>query len=74
MRFPMLKPGAKKRVLIDRCRGYSHTPEPGAGAFYDMENLSGEAAPLLRTLFSDRSILKKLINLTEGRSRGPKKA
>ena len=47
MRFPMLKPMEKRRVFIDRFRGYSHTPEPEAGAFYDMENLSGQAAPHL---------------------------
>ena len=49
MRYPKLKTPEKRRVIMDRFRGYSHNPEPGAGAFYDMENLSGEAAPLLRT-------------------------
>lgn len=49
MRYPKLIPPKKRRVSVDRFRGYSHTPEPGAGAFYDMQNLSGEAAPLLRT-------------------------
>ena len=49
MRYPKLIPPKKRRVSVDRFRGYSHTPEPGAGAFYDMQNLSDEAAPLLRT-------------------------
>ena len=49
MRYPKLKVPEKRRVLIDRFRGYDHRPEIPAGAFRDMQNLSGEAAPLLRT-------------------------
>ena len=49
MRYPKLKVPEKRRVLIDRFRGYEHLPEVSAGAFYDMENLSGDRAPLLRT-------------------------
>lgn len=48
MRYPKLTVPTKRRVLIDRFRGYEHLPEVSAGAFYDMKNLSGEAAPLLR--------------------------
>lgn len=47
MRYPMLKPGTRKRVLIDAFRGYEHTPAVSAGAFYEMQNLSGELGPLL---------------------------
>ena len=47
MRYPKLTAPAKRRVLIDRFRGYEHLPELSAGAFYDMENCSGEPAPLL---------------------------
>ena len=49
MRYPKLKAPMKKRVLIDRFRGYEHLPEVGAGAFYDMRNLIGAGASLLRT-------------------------
>ncbi len=49
MRYPNIKVPARKRVLIDRFRGYEHLPTVSAGAFYDMENLSGDRAPLLRT-------------------------
>ena len=47
MRYPKLKAPEKRRVLIDRFRGYEHLPEPSAGAFFDMKNCSGEPAPLL---------------------------
>ena len=47
MRYPKLKVSEGKRYLIDRFRGYEHLPEVSAGAFYDMENCSGEPAPLL---------------------------
>jgi hypothetical protein len=47
MRYPKLKAPEKRRVLIDRFRGYEHLPEVSAGAFYDMKNCSGEPAPLL---------------------------
>lgn len=47
MQFPMLKPTNRRRILIDRFRGYEHTPAVSAGAFYDMKNLSGEGAPLI---------------------------
>lgn len=47
MRYPKLTVPTKKRVLIDRFRGYEHLPEVSAGAFYDMKNCSGEPAPLL---------------------------
>ena len=48
MRFPRLKPAPQKRVLIDSFRGYEHVPAVSPGAFYDMENLSGDPSPLLR--------------------------
>lgn len=47
MRYPKLKPAPQKRVLIDRFRGYEHTPSVSPGAFYDMQNLSGADSPLL---------------------------
>ena len=47
MRYPMMKPAPKKRVLIDSFRGLEHCPAVSAGAFYDMKNLSGLRAPLL---------------------------
>ena len=47
MRYPKLNPSARRQVLIDRFRGYEHLPQVSAGAFYEMENLSGEQAPLL---------------------------
>ena len=47
MLLPMLKPTKRRRILIDRFRGYEQTPAVSAGAFYDMKNLSGERAPLL---------------------------
>ena len=47
MQLPMLKPTKRRRILIDRFRGYEQTPAVSAGAFYDMKNLSGERAPLL---------------------------
>ncbi len=49
MRYPKLKAPEKRRVLIDRFRGCEHLPEPGAGAFYDMRNLTGVGGALLRT-------------------------
>lgn len=48
MRYPKLKPAAQRRTLIDSFRGYEHTPSVAPGAFYDMQNLSGANAPLLR--------------------------
>ena len=47
MRYPKLNAPEKRRVLIDRFKGYEHLPEVSAGAFYDMKNCSGEPAPLL---------------------------
>ena len=47
MRYPNLKAPARKRIQIDRFRGYEHLPAVSAGAFWDMENLSGELAPHL---------------------------
>ena len=49
MRYPKLKAPEKRRVLIDRFRGYEHLPAVSAGAFYDMQNLSGDRPPLLVT-------------------------
>ena len=48
MRFPKLKPAAQKRTLITAFRGYEHVPSVSPGAFYDMQNLSGDPSPLLR--------------------------
>ena len=48
MQFPKLKPSTRRRVQIDAFRGYEHTPVVRVGAFYDMKNISGERAPLLR--------------------------
>lgn len=48
MRYPKLRTLEKKRVLIDRFRGYEHLPEVSAGAFYDMRNLTGTSGSLLR--------------------------
>lgn len=48
MRFPKLTPAAQKRTLITAFRGYEHVPSVSPGAFYDMQNLSGEGSPLLR--------------------------
>ena len=47
MKYPKMTVPARKRTLIDRFRGYEHTPAVEAGAFYDMENCAGDAAPLL---------------------------
>ncbi len=47
MRYPKLNVPAKRRVEIDRFRGYEHLPEVSAGAFYDMKNCAGEPTPLL---------------------------
>ena len=47
MRYPKMTVPSRKRSLIDSFRGYEHLPKVSAGAFYDMENGSGEGAPLL---------------------------
>lgn len=49
MRFPKMKAPTKKRVFIDRFRGYDHRPGAEAGSFYDMQNLIGSRAQPLRT-------------------------
>ena len=59
MRYPKLKAPARRQVLIDRFRGYEHLPQVSAGAFYEMENLSGEQAPLL-TVRRRRQPLERL--------------
>ena len=47
MYYPTLRPRSRKRVRIDRFRGYDHNPDGAPGSFYEMENLSTAAAPLL---------------------------
>ena len=47
MQYPKLRPRQRKRILMDRFLGYDARPEPAAGAFAAMENLSPDRLPHL---------------------------
>ena len=47
MFYPKLKPLRSRRVTTDRFRGYEHRLHIPDGAFFETENLSGDACPLL---------------------------
>ncbi|MBR5095428.1 MAG: hypothetical protein IK095_10050 [Oscillospiraceae bacterium] len=49
MHFPKLRPTAQRRLVTERFLGYDHRPEPGEGAFYDMEGLGPQRWPELAT-------------------------
>ncbi len=47
MHYPKLRPGARRRFLIDSFSGYDCRPEAPSGSFRAMENLSGARYPHL---------------------------
>lgn len=47
MRYPTLPTGRSSRETVEVFRGYNHTFRPGKGEFYDMENLTSDAFPVL---------------------------
>ena len=49
MMFPTVAAPFTQRHVTDVFRGYDHNPRIGEGAFYHMENLTGDRYPLLST-------------------------
>lgn len=47
MRLHYLKPIAKSREIVENFRGYNHNMRIGENEFYDMENMTGDFAPVL---------------------------
>lgn len=59
--YPTLQAPYRSRRVIDRFVGYDHNPKIREGAFYHMENLSGDAYPLLSTR-QKRGLVSRLEN------------
>ena len=47
MRYPKLKSRPAVRQMVDVFRGYNHNLRIGQGEFYDMENMTSDAFPVL---------------------------
>ena len=61
MFYPKLKPRRSKRLITDRFRGYVHRLHAPDGSFFETDNLSGDAYPLL----ASRRPRGLVANLTE---------
>lgn len=64
MYYPNVEDNGNSRSMIDTWLGYNHTYRPSQGEFFDMENLSNDAYPVLmprkkRILLKDTKIYNK---------------
>lgn len=61
MYYPQTPDNGNTRSMIDTWLGFNHNPKINRGEFYDMENLSSDAYPLL----TPRKIRTNLTNISE---------